>query len=64
MANDEGFFVNHLPSEGGGRLTDRHSVLVISVEKELFTNTAAEAAGDFPHLDVLHEAVVNELGLI
>ena len=64
VADNNRLIVDHLMSGGGGRLTDGHCVLVISIEQELPTHTAAEAAGDFPHLNVLHEAVVNELGLV
>ena len=64
MADDDRLIVDHLLSRGGGRLTDGRGILVISIEQELSTHTAAEAARDFPHFNVLHEAVVNELGLI
>ena len=63
MANNDWLVVDHLLSGGGSGLTDGRGILVISVEQELPAHTAAEAAGDFPHFNVLHEAVVNELRL-
>ena len=64
MADNDWLVVDHLLSGGRSGLTDGCGILVISVEQELPAHTAAEAAGDFPHFNVLHEAVVNELGLI
>ena len=64
VADNERFTADHLMTISGDRLTDGCGVLVISIDQELSLHAAAKAVGEFSQLNVLHEAVVNELGLI